>query len=122
MFINDYDVYPYELSILKMIPHRMESLVELKVEQTTNSKAVQSLPISDRQCYFGDEYNLRFFKTYSAPNCEVENRMETTIELCECIPYYYYKVDGVDVCNFTKIECLVENFGGIDLEIFSLCT
>lgn len=59
MFVNDYDLYPYEVSILKMLPHRMETLVELKVEQTINSKAVQTLPISDRGCYFEDEYNLR---------------------------------------------------------------
>lgn len=54
--------------------------------------------------------SCRYFSKYSEPNCEVENRMSTSNELCGCLPYYYYKVDGVDVCNFTKIECLVQHF------------
>lgn len=59
MFINDFDYYPYEVSILKMLPVKMETLVELEVSQTINSEAVQGLTISDRGCYFENEYSLR---------------------------------------------------------------
>lgn len=59
MFINDFDYYPYEVSILKMLPLRMETFVELEIVETLNSAAVKGLSISDRGCYFENEYQLR---------------------------------------------------------------
>lgn len=55
-------------------------------------------------------FNYRYFKIYREANCDVECRMIKTLELCGCIPYYYPNAKNLPVCNFTKIECLVERY------------
>lgn len=60
ILINEFDLFPSEKTIERMLPLMQETFVEIRPEQTISSKAISALPISDRGCVFKDEYNLRF--------------------------------------------------------------
>lgn len=111
MLINEFNVYPGERSIERMLPHHRESLVEVRPERTDSSTRVQSLPISDRGCIFDNEYRLRFFQIYSEDNCRVECNMNQHIKTCDCLPYFFYNTENVETCSFRSIQCMVENRG-----------
>lgn len=39
--------------------------------------------------------------------------MSTIIKYCNCLPYYYGKYvqrENVQICNFTQIKCLIDNY------------
>lgn len=52
-------------------------------------ESVKSLSIEQRKCLFPDENNLAFTKKYSFWSCMTECRMQVTLKLCNCIPFYY---------------------------------
>lgn len=60
ILINEFDLFPSEKTIERMLPLMQETFVEIRPEKTISSKAISALPISDRGCVFKDEYDLRF--------------------------------------------------------------
>lgn len=60
IMINEFNLYPSERAIERMLPHQQESLVEIRPERTDVSDAVESLPISDRGCVFKNEHPLKY--------------------------------------------------------------
>lgn len=60
-------------------------------------------------------FTFRFFPTYMEENCIVECNMLLYMKTCECLPYYFYNTQNIEVCNFNKLECIMENWGN-DLE------
>ena len=59
ILIYEYNLYPSEKTIERMLPHKQETFVEIRPERTISSKAVTALPISDRGCVFENEHKLR---------------------------------------------------------------
>lgn len=53
---------------------------------TTSSDVRKHSPII-RQCYFTSERKLRFFRTYSQRNCELECMANFTLEKCGCVNF-----------------------------------
>ncbi|CAG9810650.1 unnamed protein product, partial [Chironomus riparius] len=109
ILINECNLYPSEKTIERMLPHRQETFVEIRPERTISSKAVTALPISDRGCVFENEFKLRFFPEYREVNCQVECVMEQTMKLCECLPYFYYNTENIELCDISKLDCIVSN-------------
>jgi Amiloride-sensitive sodium channel len=60
-----------------------------------------------------DEISFRFFSSYMEENCVVACNMQLHIKTCECLPYFFYNTENVEVCDFTKIACMVNNRGEI---------
>lgn len=50
---------------------------------------VRSLPLTQRNCLFNDEQRLRTTDTYSYQSCLTECVVDTILEICGCIPFYY---------------------------------
>lgn len=59
ILINEFDLFPSEKTIERMLPSQQETYVEIRPERTISSAAISALPISDRGCVFGDEFQLR---------------------------------------------------------------
>jgi amiloride-sensitive sodium channel len=59
ILINEFDLFPSEKTIERMLPSQQETYVEIRPERTISSAAISALPISDRGCVFGDEHPLR---------------------------------------------------------------
>lgn len=62
ILLNEYNLYPSERSIERMLPHKSETFVEVRPERTDCSPAVAALPISDRGCVFSEEFSLKLVK------------------------------------------------------------
>ena len=51
----------------------------------------------------------RFFPTYREVNCQVECSMHQTMKLCDCLPYFYYNTENIEVCDISKLDWIVSN-------------
>lgn len=109
ILVNEFNLYPSERTIERMLPHKQESFVEVRPERTDCSNAVRSLPLSDRGCVFSNEHSLKYFPVYMEENCMVECNMLQHIKTCECLPYFFYNTDNIETCSFKSIQCMVEN-------------
>lgn len=54
------------------IPFNTETLISVKPRGMITSKNLKSYEVKQRQCYFGREKRLKFFKMYSQSNCQLE--------------------------------------------------
>lgn len=59
ILVSEPILYPSQRTLERMIPHKQVSFVEIRPERTHCSKAVRSLPISDRGCVFDNEHRLK---------------------------------------------------------------
>lgn len=50
---------------------------------------IRDLPISQRMCYFEDERKLRTSDKYSFETCLSECKVDTVLNICNCIPFIY---------------------------------
>lgn len=85
--------------------------IGVRPTETVCSDQVRQLTIEDRQCVFPEERSSTFFPHYSESNCEVECHMKKLHKMCGCMPYTFFPMDNIPVCNFTKIPCIVDKWG-----------
>lgn len=111
VLINEPAAYPGDRSIEKIYPLGFESMARVSGEQTNCSDAVRLLPIEDRKCFFATEHYLKYFGIYHENNCDIECRIDETLNFCQCVPYFFPNPRHLEVCNITKIPCLVDNYG-----------
>lgn len=110
MLINDGRDFQSDTSIEKLLPIGFETFTRVTGEETTCSSDVAGLSVDDRNCVFHYERSLRNFAEYRENNCDIECRMLKISSRCECVPFLYPNTDGEQVCNFTKIGCLSDNY------------
>lgn len=60
----------------------------IKPKSLTTSRALRSYKPYERGCYFRAERKLRFFRSYSEQNCEVECTANITMEKCHCARFW----------------------------------
>lgn len=58
-----------------------------------------------RRCYFDGEKKLKFFKSYTKSNCDLECLAEFTLSECGCVKFSMPRDIKTPVCNFSKIDC-----------------
>lgn len=56
--------------------------------RTTATNLFQWKPRT-RNCYYQHERILKFFKIYTANNCEIECRANHSLKMCGCVAYYH---------------------------------
>ena len=71
---------------LKLQPGR-EHFLELSAQVVSSSGITEVLP-QDRNCYFQNEGNLAFYKTYTFSNCILECHIKIAEYYIRCIPWY----------------------------------
>lgn len=59
----------------------------MKPKLTTTSDGLRKYKPSRRGCYFNDERRLRFFKTYTKNNCDIECLANFTLSHCGCVQF-----------------------------------
>lgn len=62
-------------------------------------------PIKQRMCYAYNERQLRFFKSYTILNCNLECLANSTLEMCGCVGFPMLRFNDTKVSDFNKIEC-----------------
>lgn len=61
--------------------------------------------IDVRKCYFDGEKVLKYFKIYTRTNCQIECAASITLKKCGCIHHSSPRMEGEDVCDYSKIQC-----------------
>lgn len=74
-------------SIIISVPLLEEVLISVKPNMITTSENLRHYTPWDRQCYFSDERQLRFFKIYTQRNCELECLSNFTLSQCGCVKF-----------------------------------
>lgn len=82
--------------------------------------AIRGLSLADRQCIFDDERLLRTTTKYTYHSCISECAVDTILQICDCLPFYYMDVGlkrffaGRRQCTLTDSICLRDNRRKID--------
>lgn len=72
-----------------VVQENTSSYVAITPHVTTTSDNLRSFVYNPmrRQCFFDDERNLKFFKTYTQSNCELECLANKTLAACGCVKF-----------------------------------
>lgn len=62
--------------------------VAVNVDMYTTTEEVKSYKPQKRNCYFGNERKLKYFKLYGQSNCDLECWTNYTIQECGCVHFY----------------------------------
>ncbi|XP_055390547.1 sodium channel protein Nach-like [Condylostylus longicornis] len=107
LFLHDAYDYADENAEIKMLSSNQECFIRVVPEQVKTTQAIRKLPISQRNCYFRDEFKLDFFSNYSFINCVAECRASIMYRICGCIPLRYASNSTSRICSFPQTPCIM---------------
>ncbi|XP_031621761.1 pickpocket protein 28-like [Contarinia nasturtii] len=82
------------------------SFIELDPELITTTDRLRHFQPNQRKCFYGDERRLRFFKMYTAINCEEECLANFTKIMCACVKFSMPRDENTKICGGAKMKCL----------------
>ncbi|XP_073977281.1 pickpocket protein 28-like isoform X2 [Rhodnius prolixus] len=82
-----------------------ETKIVLTPKVITATEQLRRIDISKRECYFENEKQLFFYRTYSQRSCHLECEANFTIELCGCVLYYMPKNATTRICGKMDKRC-----------------
>ena len=90
--------HPAEFPMLKerglKVEAGREHFIDLSaVVVSTND--IEDIAPEDRDCFFADEGNLDFYKSYTFSNCRLECAIKKTEEIFNCVPWHLPKVGNI---------------------------
>lgn len=69
------------------IPLAHVNVIHIKPELTMTTEKLRNFKPHQRKCFYGDERQLRFFKSYTGVNCKTECMANFTKRECECVHF-----------------------------------
>ncbi|KAK5646217.1 hypothetical protein RI129_004681 [Pyrocoelia pectoralis] len=69
------------------------------------SFTIRGIDIKKRMCYFTNEKDLQFYRTYTELNCKLECQANYTLSLCGCVPFYLPKNRFKKICSKKQEAC-----------------
>ncbi|KAK9883354.1 hypothetical protein WA026_001529 [Henosepilachna vigintioctopunctata] len=86
-------------------------LNELVVAPVTPSymgttKKIKEYEANKRNCYFGTERKLKYFRVYTQSNCNLECWTNYTIQECGCTHFYMPRDANTSICPLDHRQCL----------------
>lgn len=61
--------------------------------------------ICRRQCFFNSERKLRYLRTYTQRNCELECLANFTLAVCGCVRFSMPHGSDTPICGIAKVNC-----------------
>ncbi|CAO1310274.1 unnamed protein product, partial [Diamesa serratosioi] len=106
------------------VPLKQQVLMTVSPQVITTAEGLKTYTPESRQCYFNSEKDLKFFKTYTQSNCELECLTDFTIRMCGCVKFSMPHDSNTLVCDRTKVECyhaaetkwMIQNFEEKELD------
>ncbi|XP_058829261.1 pickpocket protein 28-like [Topomyia yanbarensis] len=80
-------------------------ILNLRPEVIITSKHSKSLSPEKRNCYFANEYYLRYFKLYNVDNCIAECVSNYTYKHCGCVRFTLPRSADMKICDASQIAC-----------------
>ncbi|KAJ8967695.1 hypothetical protein NQ317_011486 [Molorchus minor] len=88
ILIHNPSEYIGSQSDTKLLPVGKTLYMQVSGKKMMCSNSVSNLPISQRECYYPDEFKLKYYN-YSESNCLVECEHSVYLRECGCVPFYY---------------------------------
>ena len=100
----------------------------------TTSSRVKTYNYERRKCFLSNERQLRYFKNYTASNCNLECLTNYTLDVCGCVNFYmprkFYVLsvnvirnlfilgeNGTKICGTGQVECMKSRESIVSLKI-----
>ncbi|XP_070505945.1 pickpocket protein 28-like [Chironomus tepperi] len=102
--------YPMQISEDQMntfylnLPRTLDILIIPEILKTTDN--TKQIPLSQRMCYMENERKLKFFKTYTQRNCQLECLSDKIRESCDCVPFNIVRDKKTLVCEHYDYKCI----------------
>lgn len=84
-----------------------ETKARVRIEKLEADQKLHKVHLKHRQCEFQDEHKLKYFSTYTQPNCEAECVANSLMHHCGCLSHYMPQRFGNEtVCSIYDIACV----------------
>ncbi|XP_037031900.1 pickpocket protein 28-like [Bradysia coprophila] len=90
------------------IPVGQAVRVSIKPNVLRTTKSLTGLHPKRRQCFFNFERRLRYMRTYSKRNCEMECLANYTLGFCGCVKFSMPHDRTTPICGIAKVNCYIE--------------
>ncbi|EFA10172.2 sodium channel protein Nach [Tribolium castaneum] len=87
--------------------------ISFSVKQTYTTEDTKQLSIKQRHCVFSDELKLQTDNIYTYTACTRQCRMDNSMRLCKCVPFFYPQIGGYKHCSLLQLSCIWENLDSI---------
>ena len=94
------------------IAFNRQVLINLVPEVVITSDVLKSYKPDVRKCYFDGEKSLKYFKSYTKSNCDLECLTNFTQLTCGCVMFGMPFDNNTEICSFESKDCssLSESF------------
>ncbi|KAJ6633490.1 Pickpocket protein 28, partial [Pseudolycoriella hygida] len=87
------------------VPMHQESYVTITPRVILTDDSLKRYDAESRQCFFGNERQLKYFKTYTQRNCEMECVSDYIIKKCNCARFSMPRTSETPICGASMIQC-----------------
>lgn len=87
------------------VPMQQEVVISVKPNMMTTSAGLKDYSPFRRQCFFNHERYLKFFKSYTQNNCELECLSNYTRNACGCVKFSMPRDKDTRICGQKDIQC-----------------
>lgn len=100
--------HPLSLSRADSFEFESGKLIEVLItpEVILTDEALKALEFKDRSCYMGGEKQLKFYKTYTTRNCEIECISNHSLKACGCVPFDVIRGPHARICGVYDSDCV----------------
>ncbi|XP_049855583.1 pickpocket protein 28-like [Schistocerca gregaria] len=91
------------------VPLGQDVMVAVHPHMLNTSDALRTYAPSRRQCYFPYERRLRYFRTYTQRNCELECLSNLTLHRCSCVSLHMPRTEGTPICALGSSDCMMKS-------------
>ncbi|KAF5296272.1 hypothetical protein FQR65_LT10267 [Abscondita terminalis] len=89
-----------------LIAPGLESRMVVQPKIYDASQTIRGIDINKRMCYFSNEKDLQFYRTYTELNCKLECQANYTLNVCGCVPFYLPKNRFKKICSKKQESCI----------------
>lgn len=88
-----------------MVSPQKSNHVIMKATRVTTSDDLKRYDPVQRRCYFDNEKELKYFKSYTKSHCDLECLANYTLSECGCVRFFMPHDTKTPVCNVTRFPC-----------------
>lgn len=99
---------PNALSSFLFVPIEQDVTISMKPLKSETAKNLLKYPPKIRQCFMERERKLKYLKTYTKSNCEMECLTNYTLTACGCVKFSMPRESESKICTATELKCVLE--------------
>ncbi|XP_063915457.1 pickpocket protein 28-like [Zophobas morio] len=90
------------------VPLNTETAVAIKPDVSTTSPGLKNYDPHQRQCFFAQGRQLKFYQDYTQQNCQMECVANYTHAKCGCVAFHMPHEESTKICGVGSTDCIVD--------------